>query len=476
MGEIDTVAAAGSSADNIDDKPDNRYLTGSLGRVFARTATPIILVMLVNGLFTLVDAWFLGFFVGADALTAVTLMFPLFMMLIAMATIVSNGFSSVMARLLGAGEKPDALGNALIGAILLSLILCGLLIAGFLAGGSGLVDVVARGAETLAQMGYTYIAILVILSPITFIEMLFFDLLRCEGRVAFMTIASLSTIALNVMFNYLLIVGMDWGVAGSALGTIAAQLVALVTILVYRFFSPSLMAFGAMSFHAIRRYWGDYLALGVPTSLGYLGVSLASAAVIYSLQLWSGDDYAATVGAYGIATRLMTFSFLPLLGLSMAFQTVLGNNYGAQIWSRTDASIRLALSLAVIYCIVAQVAFLTFADVISYGFVDDDAIAAQTGRILPFMFALFFMFGPTMMLATYFQATGDARRSAVMNLSRTYFFVLPLTFILPFAFGETGVWLAGPTAEILMLGVTFFLLLQVRRQKSYRWGLFRHVS
>ena len=250
------------------DKPDNRYLTGSLGLVFARTAVPIILVMLVNGLFTLVDAWFLGVYVGAEALTAVTLMFPLFMMLIAMATIVSNGFSSVMARLLGAGAKSSVLGNAFAGAILLSLIFSGILIAGFLSVGFNLVELVAKGSDTLALMGFTYIAILIVLSPITFIEMLYFDLLRCEGRVAFMTAASLSTILLNVLFNYVLIVEMDWGVAGSAYGTIAAQLTALFAMIVYRFFARSTLSFDTLAFKVMRSHWRDYLALGVPPSLG----------------------------------------------------------------------------------------------------------------------------------------------------------------------------------------------------------------
>ena len=122
---------------------------------------PIILIMLVNGLFNLVDAWFLGVFVGAEALTAVTLMFPLFMMLIATATVVGNGFSSVMARLIGANRPRWILGNAFASAVLLSLVFSVILIVCFLAVGDDLIAVVANGSQTLAGMGYVYIAILV---------------------------------------------------------------------------------------------------------------------------------------------------------------------------------------------------------------------------------------------------------------------------------------------------------------------------
>jgi putative MATE family efflux protein len=471
MAEVDNPAiqaAAGSAA-----KSENVFLKGSLAAVFARTAAPIILVMLVNGLFNLVDAWFLGVFVGPEALTAVTLMFPLFMMLIATATVVGNGFSSVMARLLGADRAPRVLGNAFAGALLLSLVFSSVLIVSFVTIGADLIALVANGSQTLAAMGTTYIAILVFLSPLTFSEMLMFDLLRCEGRVSFMTAVSLSTILLNVLFNYVFIVHLDMGVAGSAMGTIAAQSVALVTILMYRFFTPSKLAFNALSMRRMVYHWREYLALGIPPSLGYLGVSLSSAAVIYCLQLWSHGDYEATVGAYGITTRLMTFFYLPLLGLAMAFQTVVGNNFGARHWHRTDSCIRLAVLFSFVYCVIAEIGFLAFADIIGYGFVEDVAIANETGRILPYMVMLFFLFGPSMMLASYFQATGDATRSAAMNLSRTYMFALPLTFLLPLAFGETGIWIAGPVAEVLMLAMATFLLVQVHRAHGLRWGLFR---
>lgn len=76
----------------------NPFITGPLAPIFVRTALPIILVMSMNGLLTVVDAIFLGRYVGADALGAVTLMFPIYMLIVAMATLVSNGMSSILAR------------------------------------------------------------------------------------------------------------------------------------------------------------------------------------------------------------------------------------------------------------------------------------------------------------------------------------------------------------------------------------------
>jgi Na+-driven multidrug efflux pump len=86
----------------------NSFLTGPLGPIYARTALPIIFVMGMNGALAVVDALFLGHFAGPQALAAVTLMFPLYMLIVALATLVSSGMSSILARQLGAWRVQEA--------------------------------------------------------------------------------------------------------------------------------------------------------------------------------------------------------------------------------------------------------------------------------------------------------------------------------------------------------------------------------
>ena len=76
-----------------------------------------------------------------------------------------------------------------------------------------------------------------------------------------------------------------------------------------------------------------------------------------------------------------------------------------------------------------------------------------------------------MMIGAYFQAIGDAPRAALLGLSRTYLFALPLTFLLPFRFGEPGIWYAGVVAEVLVLALTGLVLFHRRQAAGKRWGL-----
>lgn len=449
--------AAGQVPD--DRQPENIYLSGPILPLFLKTALPIVLVMLVNGLFTVVDAYFLGVYVGKEAVIAVTLMFPLYMMLVALSTLVSSGFSSIYARRVGAGDRTEA-GEVFISAIQLSLLVCAVLIVGFFVLGSQLSIWVANGSQILADLGRGYMAILIYCSPLVFILAIKTDALRAEGLLPAMVAITLLSAILNIAFDWLFVVRMHWGVNGSAWGTVLSQGCAFTAILVYRATSRSGPQWSQA--RPVRRYWVELLALGAPSSLGYIGLSLSAGITLFCLQIWAGDHFEATSGAFGIMTRLLTFTFLPLLGLSMAFQTIVGNNYGASRKDRSRTTAILAVGIAFGYCVAVQLGFLVMAPWLGGVFVDDLQIQQELARILPIGTLTMFLFGPLMMIAGYFQAIGDAARAAILGLSRTYVFGIPLTLALPVVIGEPGIWYAGAVAEGLVLVLTVTVLIRLR--------------
>ncbi|NNE51090.1 MAG: hypothetical protein HKN30_01650 [Sulfitobacter sp.] len=146
----------------------NLVTHGLLGLIFLKTALPIIFVMGMNGLLTVVDAIFLGRCVGPEALGAVTLIFPLFMLIVALATLVSNGMSSILASNLGAGDLRAA-GTTYAGAHGLALCVSGLLILGYLLIGRPLTLAPASGSVPLAGMAQTYLMITSFAAPIAFV-------------------------------------------------------------------------------------------------------------------------------------------------------------------------------------------------------------------------------------------------------------------------------------------------------------------
>jgi putative MATE family efflux protein len=450
----------------------NPFLSGPIGPLFARTAAPIILIMLTNGVQTLIDAWFLGAYVGADALAAVTLMFPLFMLMSALATLVSFGMASALARALGAGDEGRA--RAIFaGAHGLSLVVCALLIVLFALGGWRLALGLANGSLPLATMGHDYIAILIWCSPVMFLLGVNGDALRCEGRLSLMTLATLVVSAANIALTWLLVARLGYGVAGSAIGTVLAQALALSIVVWFRLFGRTTLRWTALRLADLGRGWGEFLSLGAPQSLSFIGISLVAGAIIVSAQRWAGDGYAATVAAYGIITRIMTFAYMVLMGLNMATQTVVGNNFGAGLWQRSDGALKIGLAVAVAYAATFEIAMLVFAGSIGGLFVDDAATIAEVARILPITIVFYALAGGMLVLSGYLQAIGDARTAILLTIGRTYLFTIPLVVLLPFAVGEIGIWLAGPVSELLTAVLAAGLLWRVSATSGYRWGLLR---
>jgi putative MATE family efflux protein len=454
---------------------DNKYLTQPIGKLFVTTAAPIVLIMAVNGLFNLVDAYFLGVYVGAAALTAVTMMFPLQMLIIAMSNMISNGFASIVARRFGANDLHGAAQSFAV-ANILGIGMAALLMVFFVFGGERLVAWVTEGNDELARMAWTYMSILMFTSPLLFVLSVQFDALRSEGKMGVMALMSISVTLFNMFFNYIFIGLWDWGVAGSAWGTVAAQLLALALLMGFRLRGGSKLGFSLPPRSIFIDLTKENFALGAPLSLNFLSISLVAGMVVAMLKSVDTANYEELVGAYGIITRLMTFSFMPLLGVSMAFQSIVGNNFGGQMPERVNASVRVALSIAVLYALTMEIIFISQAGAIADVFVDDAAMIAQVVRILPILVMFFFLGAPINVLSGYFQAIGDAKRAAILGLARNYLFGLPLLLIMPRFMGELGVWVASPVGDVLMFGLTVIVLLSMQRSRGYRFGMFLPVK
>lgn len=456
----------------MSDAPNNTFLTGSLGAIYVKTALPIIFVMGMNGLLTVADALFLGHYVGPEALAAVTLMFPAWMLIVALATLVGGGMSSILARHLGGG-RIDQAQAVFAGAHGLALALSLCLILLFLAFGRWIAMLASAGVAELAEMGLIYLQITILSTPLMFTLSVNSDALRNEGRVGFMAAMSLLVSLANIAFTYLLVAEAQLGVAGSAYGTVLAQLMSFSIIIGFRLKGRTSLRPIALIRHSMAGCWGRILALGAPQSLNFVGISLATTAVMAALQWVDDPGYSDTMSAYGIITRVLTFGFMPLLGLSFAMQTITGNNFGAKAWARSDRSLQIGLGAAFAYSIVIQFVMTVFAAELGATFVDDPVVIAEVARILPIVVATFFIAGPLTMIGAYFQAIGDAGRAALLGLTKNYVFAIPLTFGLASQAGEAGIWLAGPVSDLMLAALTALVLRQTSVKASHRWGLFR---
>lgn len=448
----------------------NAYLIGSTRQVFIKTALPIIFMMLVNGSFNLIDAYFLGVFVGAEALAAVTATFPATIFFVALSTLVANGFASIMARALGAKDYINAR-EAYAQALSLSLLVSAILIAFFVHFGQTLTLAINQGQADLATLSHDYLLIMACATPISFALAVNGDSLRCEGNIRFMTTVSLATVFFNAILNFVFIVLLNWGVAGSAYGTVCAQIIGLVALAHFRLRQRNDLNLTFLTLSSRFDYWVRFISLGAPSSLRYIGLALSSGAILYNLQALPPEQYGVTVSAYGIINRVMTFVFLPLLGLSLAFQSIVGNTYGAKQLDRANDAIKTALWGSLLYGFIIQGLILYLSSSIGSWFVDAPTVIEQVDRILPVWTAALFLMGPLMIVGMLFQSIGDAKRATIMSIVKTYCFSIPLVFLLSRYQGVQSIWYSAPGAEILALIVALAVLYQRSNLGTFPYGL-----
>lgn len=450
---------------------ENRFLTAPTGRLFLAQALPMMVVMSMSGLLTVVDAAFLGHFVGADALAAISLVFPALMATIALSTLVSGGMSSLFARSLGAGRRDEA-AAVFARAHGLALCIALVLVAVFFIGGDAAIGRLAGGQQPIAAMAWTFLAITVCASPVQFVLGLHADAWRNEGRAGLMALMSVGVTIANIALNYALIVGFGLGVAGSALGTALAQALGLSLLVVHRLRGDGFVPLASLRKYAWTGGWRSILVLGAPVSLSFIGIALVSATVIATLRLTTGPAYAETVAAYGIVTRIFSFTFLPLMALALAMQSIVGNNVGAGLYLRSDHVLRLALGLAFAYCAAVEAALLWGSHVVGTAFIGDPAVVAEVATILQPMISLYLFTGPILVLALYFQAVGQPARTAALTLAKPFLLSPVLVVALGLASGAPTLWLAYPISDGIVFALASAIaIIGLRRRSGAGFGL-----
>jgi putative MATE family efflux protein len=438
-----------------------RFLTRPVGRMFLSNALPMAVVMSTGGLLNVIDGIFVGRFVGAEALAAVSLAFPVVMLLTALTTLAGGGMSSLFARHLGAGSRREA-GDVFAGAHGLALAIGALLIAGALTVGPALVSALAAGNTAVAEMAEHYLLILILGAPIQFGLGLHADALRNEGRAGLIAGLSVLVNLLNIGGNYVAIVLLDLGVAGSALGTVGAQGVGLMLLLLVRMRDSDLVPLNALRRANWLAGWGQILSLGLPLSLTFVGMAFVASTVLVVIGSATAES-ATYIAAYGVVTRLLGLAFLPQMAIALTTQSITGNNVGAGRPDRAGAALRLAMGSAVLWCLgVALAGAFAGAPMGALFSTDPHVVAAVAGVLRP-MTALYVASGPVLVLALHFQAMGHPLRTAALTLIKPWLLTPVLLVALNTLYGIDGLWFAFPVADAVVLLLALTLVLRGRQ-------------
>ena len=427
--------------------------TQPIGKLLIRQAVPASIGILVMSLNILVDTIFVGNWIGSIAIAAINVVLPVSFFIAALGMSIGVGGSSIISRALGADNKEKALktfGNQITLTLLFTstLAVFGLayvdsIIPAF--GGKGAIFEPAKIYYTIVLYGVPFLAL----------SMMGNTVIRAEGKPKFAMYAMMIPSVGNLILDYAFINVLDFGMQGAAWATTGSYVLCLGFIIWFFFSKHSELKINLSHFR---------LQKNIISEIGSLGfVTLARQAVVSITYLFMNNILfnlggETSVTAYAIVGRMLMFALFPVYGITQGFLPIAGYNYGALAYSRVRETINTAIKYAVILATMVFVLLMVFPEFITRLFTHDAEVIKQTPSAMRWVFAATPIIAVQLIGAAYFQALGKATPALLLTLTRQGFFFIPLIFILPEFYGELGVWMSFPIADVLSTLVTAYFL------------------
>ena len=318
-------------------------------------AMPIIAGMMVQTLFNVVDIMFIGW-LGAEEVTAVAFVSPLFFIIIGLGVGIGTGTTATIAQYIGQKDKESAEKTAS------QTILIGFLSTIFLTVlgviyGEGLLSILGAEGEILS-IAYSYLRILTFGLGLVIFSMFFRAILAGEGETKIPMIIGLIGTVLNLILDPILIFTFDYGVRGAAFATIISQIAMVVSYLFIIFVKKSTyISFNIRNLSLDNYIISKIFQIGIPSSLSMLIISFGQVVMNKILVNYSTE----AVAAYQIVSRLDMLLFMPILGIAISLTTIVGMFYGAKEYKKLLSVVYYGINRAIIITTISVILFFMLA-------------------------------------------------------------------------------------------------------------------
>ena len=466
--------------------PD-RMGTEPLGKLLLEFSIPAIIMMVFNMLYNVVDTAFLGWALpDGSGVAVVTVATPVMTILMAFPMLAGTGGSALGAIQLGRGEKSvveRTLGNT---AFLLVTMAAVVAVCA-----SVFIEPLLRLLATPADIWddtRLFVQILCLGSVFQCLGMGLNNFLRVAGRPNLSLAASVLGTVMCIVFNYVFVILMGKGPAGSAVATLLGQCCGMVPVIWY-FVAAKTAPFHLRLSCCRPEAW----LIGKICMLGLASFVMQCAQVVTSLILnevvtkYGAATAIGETGALatvGVAFRAMMITFCPLMGITMGAQPIIGYNYGARNWQRVLGMFKLAALLAIVFGAVFFVVYHLFPEMVVSIFGMTPELAEYAAQDVVIMSTFLPLVGFQTVGSSYFQASGQPVKAAVLGLTRQVLFLIPLYLFAPplfsdwFGYSELlGVVTCVPAADLLSVVFTAgFVAYEVKKLRDLRDGRRTEVS
>ena len=457
------------SKDNIKMQKETSNKMGTMpeGKLLLSMGTPLMMSMLVAALYNLVDSFFVAHIegIGDAAVNALTLAFPVQMLMTALTVGTGVGVGAVLSHSLGRKDQEKAnkiAGNAIFLYICYYILLCLFGIFGtktYIAG--------QTGDEVVLELGTKYLQIVSCFSFGFMGEKCFEKLLQSTGKATFSMIGQLTGSVLNIILDPILIFGLfnapKLGVSGAAIATVISQGIAVLVSGTLHFRKNKELS------HKIKDCKPDIIIIKEIYKVGAPAILMQAltSVMTYGMNIILKEISAVAVTAYGIYFRLQNFIFMPAFGLNNASIPIIGFNRGAAKLKRVKNTIMYGLIIVTGIMIFGFILFQCFAPEIVGIFGLSESVNELCTNALKIISFGFVFAGVNIILQGACQALGNGTNSLIISMMRMVILVLPLAkLISQMENAQKNVWIVFPIAEIITSVIAIYITFRLYRKEK----------
>ena len=441
---------------------ENKMGTMPIGKLLFNMSLPMMISMLVQALYNIVDSIFVSK-LSENALTAVSLAFPLQMLLIAVATGTGVGMNALLSKALGERRSDEVNRIASNAAFLYFASYVVICILGFTIVKPFYMSQMGHADVEIMEMGIDYLSTVMIFSFGLLSQIYFERLLTSTGRTIFSMTSQLCGAITNIILDPILIFGLcglpKMGVTGAAVATVIGQCVAAVVAFTCNHKYNHEVKLIFRSFRPNGRIIGTIYAIGIPSII----MQSIGSVMTYSMNRILIEFSSTATAVFGVYFKLQSFFFMPVFGLNNGITPIIAFNYGAQNRKRMIKTIKLSMITAF---------FLTFIGFLCFEFIpqallgmfsasaDMLKIGVPALRIIGIHYLIAWF---CIICGTVFQALGKAVFSMIVSIMRQLIILVPAAYILSKLGGLHAVWWSFPIAELVSLMISLFFLFRINR-------------
>lgn len=427
------------------EKKENIMGTKKVMPLLISMSVPPMISMLIQALYNIVDSMYVAR-VSEDALTAVSIAFPLQNLIIAVSCGFGIGLNSCVARALGAKDEREVTSAATHGFILsgfhwLLFVLMGIFVTGpFLQG--------FTNSPEIYEMSCQYTRIVLCFSIGSMYHLYAEKLFQATGSMVLPMIFQGLGAVLNIILDPIFIFGWfgipAMGVQGAAIATVASQIFAAVLSMVFFLKKCTAVRICLKGFRMEKTMIGKLYTVGIPSAIMMSLPSVLVAALNSVLAAFS----ATAIAVFGLYIKIQTFVYMPANGVIQGMRPIMSYNYGAGNRKRMKETLKASLEAAGVIMALGTLLFMAFPQMIMKLFDANEEMMSIGVPMLRIIAAGFLISTVGCVLSGAFEALGKGVQSLVVSLLRQLLVIIPLSMVLSRVMGIYGVWITFPIAEL----------------------------